>query len=94
MALIQAQDFKGAASMLEQVTQREPRNGRAWRNLAVAYQSLKQWDPAIAANQRALEIEPAVPSPLFSLGVIYTLQGNKASSILVAGKAKATRRST
>lgn len=92
MALIQAQDFKGAASMLEQVTQREPRNGRAWRNLAVAYQSLKQWDPAIAANQRALEIEPAVPSPLFSLGVIYTLQGNKDQAFSWLEKAKATRK--
>src|SRR5438105_1793904 len=60
MARLQASDFAGAARILEQVTAREPKNGRAWRNLAMAYQNLKQWDREIDANQRALEVDPAM----------------------------------
>ena len=77
IARLQANDNEGAAKILEQVTAREPRNGRAWRNLALAYQNLKDWDRAISANQHALEIESSVPTPLFNLGVLYAQKGDK-----------------
>lgn len=92
MARLQANDFAGAAKILENVTQREPRNGRAWRNLALARQNLKQWDGAIAADQRAIEVEPAVLTPIFSLGVIYALKGDQEQAFLWLGKAKASRK--
>src|SRR5215470_20415454 len=76
-AKLQANDFNGAVRILEQVTAREPKNGRAWRNLALARQNLKQWDGAVAADQRALEVEPSVPTPMFHLGLVYTLEGDR-----------------
>ena len=92
MARLQASDYAGAARILEQVTAREPQNGRALRNLALAYQNLKQWDRAIEANRRALEVEPAMPTPLFSLGVVYALKGDKELAFSWLARAKATRR--
>src|ERR1700757_335609 len=71
IAHLQANDNEGAAKILEQVTTHEPNNGRAWRNLALAYQKLKDWDRAISANQHALNVESSVPTPLFNLGVLY-----------------------
>src|SRR5512133_1637881 len=58
VARLQANDSEGAAKILEQVTTLEPRNGRAWRNLALAYQNLKDWDRAISADQHALDVDP------------------------------------
>src|SRR5271169_946738 len=92
MARIQANDFAGAVAILEQVTQREPRNGRAWRNLALCYQNLKQWDHAINANQHALQVESSIPTPLFSLGVVYALMGDKDQAFTWLAKAKATHK--
>jgi len=73
-ARLQANDAAGAARMLETIVAREPANGRAWRNLGVAYQALKELDKAIAAYHRALDVEPAVPSPLYQLGLVYALK--------------------
>jgi Flp pilus assembly protein TadD len=92
MARLGAGDYAGAAKILEQMTAREPQNGRAWRNLAVACQNLKQLDRAIAADERALEVEPAMPTPLFSLGVVYAMKGDKEQAFSWLAKAKATRK--
>lgn len=92
MARLQASDFAGAARILDQVTQREPDNGRAWRNLAVACQNLKEWDRAEEANQRALQVEPAVPTPLLSLGVVYALKGDRDQAFAWLAKARATHK--
>ena len=92
VARLQANDSEGAAKILEQVTTHEPRNGRAWRNLALAYQNLKDWDRAISANQHALDVEPSVPTPLFNLGVLYAQKGDRDQAFAWLAKAKATRR--
>ena len=49
VALMQANNPAGAAKLLEALTEREPKNGRAWRNLAGAYQSLGKLDQAADA---------------------------------------------
>src|SRR5215470_8059240 len=92
MAKLQANDFKGAARILEQVTAREPKNGLAWRNLALAREKLKEWNGAVAADQCALEVEPSVPTPMFHLGLIYTLEGNREQAFTWLNKAKATHK--
>jgi FG-GAP repeat/FG-GAP-like repeat/Tetratricopeptide repeat len=92
LARMQAQDYAGAAGILEKVTQQEPRNGRAWRNLALAYQNLKQWNHAIEANQHSLEVEPAMPTPLLTLGVVYALKGDKDQAFAWLAKAKASHK--
>lgn len=88
----QANDSEGAAKILEQVTTHEPNNGRAWRNLALAYQNLRDWDRAISADQHALDVESSVPTPLFNLGVLYAQKGDRDQAFAWLAKAKATRR--
>ena len=92
VARLQANDSEGAAKILEQVTINEPNNGRAWRNLALSYQNLKNWDGAISANQHALNVESSVPTPLFNLGVLYAQKGDRDQAFAWLAKAKATRR--
>src|SRR5262249_34685526 len=92
VAKLQTRDYAAAARILEQVTSREPQNGRAWRNLALAEQKLKHYDQAIAANRQALEVEPAMPTPMFSLGVVYAMKGDNESALSWLAKAKATRK--
>lgn len=92
VAHLQANDSAGAAKILESVTRREPQNGRAWRNLALAYQNMKDPDRAIRAYQRALDVEPSVPTPLFNLGAVYAIKGDKDEAFAWLEKAKATRR--
>ncbi len=92
IARLQANDNAGAAKILEVVTQREPQNGHAWRVLALAYQNLKDFDRAVAAYHRALDVDPAMPSPLFNLGVVYAAKGDADQAFLWLGKAKATHK--
>ena len=91
MARLQANDPAGAARMLEAIVKREPENGRAWRNLGVAYQTTKDYDRAIAAYQRALEVEPSVPTPLYQLGLLYALKHETEGAFEFLARARATR---
>ena len=92
IARLQANDNASAVRILEVVTQREPQNGHAWRVLALAYQNLKDLDRAVAAYQRALDVDPATPSPLFNLGVVYAAKGDKEQAFYWLARAKATRK--
>jgi hypothetical protein len=90
LARLQANDAAGAAEMLESITRRDPRNGRAWRNLGLAHQTLKNYDRAIAAYRRALEVEPAILSPLLGLGGVYAAKGDGDAAFAALEKAKAS----
>ena len=92
VARLMANDSDGAAKILERVTAHDPHNGRAWRNLALAYQNLKDWDRAISADQHALDVDSSVPTPLFNLGVLYAQKGDKDQAFTWLAKAKATHR--
>lgn len=91
-ARLHAKDNAGAIKILDAVTRNEPKNGRAWRTLAAAYQNQKDFDQAISAYQHALEVDPSVPSPLFNLGVIYASNGDADQAFAWLAKAKATKR--
>ena len=90
MARLQANDPAGAARILEVIVKREPANGRAWRNLGVAYQAAKDYDQAIAAYQHALDVEPSVPTPLYQLGLVYALKHETDRAFEFLGRARAT----
>jgi hypothetical protein len=77
---------------LEALVAREPANGRAWRNLAAAYQSAKEYDKAITAWQRALDVDPAMPTPLYQLGLAYALKKDPDRAFEWLARARATRR--
>lgn len=92
LARMQANDFAGAAAMLRDVTKAEPRNGRAWRNLGLADQKLKNYDESAQAYQQALEVEPDMPGPLFQLAVVSALRPDPDAAFAWLAKAKATRK--
>ncbi|MBI3477925.1 MAG: FG-GAP repeat protein [Acidobacteria bacterium] len=92
MGRIQSSDFAGAAKILEEVTKKEPGNGRAWRNLGLADQRLKNVDRAIEALTKAMEVEPAVPTPMFQLAALYASKGDKEQAFYWLSKAKASRK--
>ena len=92
LGLLQSGDAAGAVTVLKAVTSREPRNGRAWRNLGVAYHQAKDPDNAIAAFQRALEVEPEMIAPLYNIALTYAAKQDADHVFEWLGKAKVTRR--
>src|SRR5262245_54291795 len=91
IARMQANDPAGAARILEDLTARDPTNGRAWRNLGLAYQTLKDLDKSAAAYQRALQVEPAVSTPIYNLGIVYALKQDPDRAFEWLQRAKATK---
>ena len=54
----QKQDFVLAANYCKEVTKHNPANAVAWNNLGAAYNALQQYDEALVAIRKALEINP------------------------------------
>jgi len=48
----------------------------AYDNLGLSYEALKEWDRAVEAYQRSIEIDPESPVPHLRLGSLY-LQLNR-----------------
>jgi hypothetical protein len=90
LARMQANDFPGALKMLESITQREPKNGRAWRNLGIAYDRLKDPDRAIDAYKQALEVQPAMVAPIYNIALAYAAKKDADHVFEWLYKAKAT----
>lgn len=76
-AHIMLRRFEQAIAILEEAAQREPDNSKVWINLGAAYlgdpetATPEQQADAIAAFERALELDPAAPSVNYNLGLIY-----------------------
>jgi hypothetical protein len=92
MARLNAGDAAGAAVILQGVTEREPKNARAWRALGTALLRTKEFDKSEAAFRKALELEPSSPAPLYNLGVLAAARGDKDGAFDWMRKAKATKR--
>ncbi len=89
---LQAGDARGAVQLLEHLTQRDPKARGAWPALGRAYQQLHQFDKAIAAFQRSLQLQPDAPRVLYSLGVAYAAQGDRNKAFEWLGRARDSRR--
>lgn len=69
--------YNKAVGVLEQASQQEPDNVMIWTNLAAAYLGSLQYSgpqrqgQAIAAYERALEIDSTTPNVHYNLGLIY-----------------------
>ncbi len=91
-ARLQAQDPAGAVQILEAITAREPENVQAWRVLGVAYQRARDLERAIAAHQKAHQLDPAWAPTMYNIGAAYALKQNADAAFEWLGKAKATRK--
>jgi hypothetical protein len=87
---IQAKDPAAAAKILEGVTAREPKNGRAWRLLGVALQQSAQFDRAIEAYLKALALGPD-PTATYNIGTAYARKNEADQAFEWLAKAKAGR---
>jgi hypothetical protein len=92
MARLQANDAAGAVKILGEVTKKEPTNGLAWRNLALANQRLKNFDAAMQAYKQALEVDPAFPTPMFQLAILAASKHDPEGAFTWLAKAKATHK--
>ena len=91
MALLQSGDAAGAARMMEQIVKSDPANGRNWRVLGQMYLRAKQADQALAAFQKAGEVEPD-KAPFLKIATIYAAKGDAAQAFSFLEKAKASKR--
>lgn len=70
--------YNKAVSVLERASGLAPDNAMVWTNLAAAYlgslelSGPQQQHNAIAAYQRALQIDPSAPNVHYNLGLIYS----------------------
>jgi len=92
MAKLNAGDAAGAAVVFQGVTEREPKNARAWRALGTALLRTKAFDKSEAAFRKSLELEPSSPAPLYNLGVLAAARGDRDAAVEWMRKAKATKR--
>ncbi len=91
-ARLQAKDPAGAEKILVALTTAEPKNGRAWRNLGVVRQQLKDYTGARAAFMQSLDVEPSLPAPLYNLGIVAALDGKTDEAFEWLAKAKASHK--
>jgi tetratricopeptide (TPR) repeat protein len=88
VAYFQSGDNEKAMEAFRKVTQLEPDNANAYRNIGVVYYREGKWSESVPAFQKALELQPA--SGVYSnLGVVYLYQGNYAEAIKMFEKAVA-----
>jgi FG-GAP repeat/Tetratricopeptide repeat/FG-GAP-like repeat len=87
-----AHDPGAAIKQMEEVTAHEPKHGRSWRVLGTAYQQAKEFDKAIEAYGKSLELEPQNQSPLYNIAAAYALKGDRERAFEWLTKARATHR--
>ena len=73
---VQAGDFQRALALLQKVVQADPRNADAWNYVGFSHRKLKQFDPSLAAYQRALAINPDHRGANEYLGELYLMTGD------------------
>ncbi len=88
--LLRSGDAPGAVKVLEEFTAREPKDPRALRVLGAAYIRTKDYDKALAALAKSLQVEPDSPPALYNTAVVYALKGDKDAAFTWLGKTKAT----
>src|SRR5262245_31793403 len=81
-------NYLEAANNFDQATQHDPRNAQAWHHLAQSSSQQKNWLPrAVAAIERACEIEPMNVDYLKQAGRICALAGETERAIYYYRKA-------
>lgn len=87
-AYILAGKFSQAIPLLEGLRIQEPDNPMVWLNLGAAYLGNpvlavdRHQQKAIAAFERALELDPQVPNAAYNLGLIYRDRGDLDNAVL------------
>lgn len=88
VAASDAGDVAAAAAELEKAAALEPREPQHWLKLASARSHLKQWDAAIAAYRKAIELDPSATT-YNNLANIYFRRGDYDTAAEFYGRALA-----
>ena len=86
---VQAQDFVGAALILEVVTEREPQNARAWQLLGYSLHAQGRLDEALAAHTTAAGFPATASLAAYNAACACALLGRADDAFAWLGKAKA-----
>lgn len=73
---VQAGDYPRALSLLQKVTQAEPRNADAWNYIGFSERQLHHFDPSLSAYQKALALNPNHRGAREYLGELYLSLGD------------------
>ena len=82
-AALRAFDYPRAAELYERITKRNPYNGDSWMRLARCQEQLKQYDRAIAALERGLELgdDSSPGRTQYQIATLYMRLGQDQSAI-------------
>lgn len=96
--LFEDRNYPKMIELLETARDLDPNNRGVWTNLGIAYRGAGRADDARRAFERALDLDPASPMPLFNLGVLladdlkdYDAALRRFQQYLDAGGAEADR---
>lgn len=70
---IKKEDYSGAVDLLQKVVAEEPGNAHAWNHLGFSLRNLQQYDDALAAYEKALQINPKHKGALEYLGELFLM---------------------
>lgn len=73
--MVKLGDYQGGLKLMEQVVRTDPNNADAWNYVGFTNRKLKQFEPALAAYQKALSIDPEHRGANEYLGELYLQMG-------------------
>jgi len=85
--LLQSGQVEQAKTVLIEVTDNQPENGRAWFRLGSAYHQLKEYDKAAAAYRRADSLGTFPQFTRYNLACTYALAGKKSDALVALDRA-------
>ena len=68
---VKIEDYAKAINLLQTVIDDDPKNADAWNYMGYSLRHLKQYDNALAAYEKALQIKPKHKGALEYLGELY-----------------------
>lgn len=83
---LQAGDNAGAAAAFERAAELEPTRAEHWVRLGMARARAEQWDAAVAAYQRAIDLDPSAKT-CHNLANVYFRRGDYDSAAKLYGRA-------
>jgi eukaryotic-like serine/threonine-protein kinase len=87
-ALLRAQgDYSGALRCCERALADHPNHAEAYLHLGLTYRSLRLWDEAAGAYEKAIELGPNNPGPVGELAFVRFRQGDLAAAETLARRA-------